>query len=95
MDKQSDYIKELIRYTKEGCHIIDGKMTKDRVVGYLETILGRVESLEAQQHGIWERIENPYGELEGFICECGRQSDSASNYCSNCGRKMSGGEKRK
>ena len=50
---------------------------------------------EAQQNGIWERIENPYGELEGFICECGHQSDSASNYCSNCGRKMSGGEKKK
>ena len=48
-----------------------------------------------KQNGTWERIENPYGELEGFICECGHQSDSASNYCSNCGRKMSGGEKKK
>ena len=48
-----------------------------------------------KQNGTWERIENPYGELEGFICECGHQSDSASNYCSNCGRKMLGGDKKK
>ena len=42
--------------------------------------------------GVWERIENPYGELEGFICECGSQSQCASNYCPNCGKKMTGGE---
>lgn len=44
--------------------------------------------------GVWERMENPYGELEGFMCECGHQSQSASHYCSNCGRKMTGGEKK-
>ena len=42
--------------------------------------------------GIWERMINPFGELEGFMCECGHQSLAATNYCSNCGRKMHGGE---
>jgi hypothetical protein len=43
--------------------------------------------------GTWERMENAYGELEGFMCRCGSQSQMASNYCPHCGRKMSGGEK--
>lgn len=47
-----------------------------------------------RQYGTWERMENAYGELEGFICRCGRQSNEASKYCPNCGRKMSGGEKK-
>lgn len=59
MGKQSDYIKELIKYTKEGCHIIDGKMPKDRVIGYLETILTRVEMLETENESIknWNACE--------------------------------------
>lgn len=36
----------------------------------------------------WERIVNPYGELEGFICECGHQSICAHSYCPRCGAKM-------
>lgn len=39
-------------------------------------------------HGQWERIINPRGELEGFICQCGHQSQSASNFCPNCGARM-------
>ena len=39
-------------------------------------------------HGRWERMVNPYGELEGFICECGHQDSCASNYCPSCGAKM-------
>lgn len=56
----------------------------------------RLNQLETQYKlgGIWERIENAYGELEGFICGCGHQDQAATNYCSNCGRKMSGGEKK-
>ena len=42
--------------------------------------------------GEWERMENPWGKLEGFMCGCGYQSNAASPYCSNCGQKMSGGE---
>jgi hypothetical protein len=38
--------------------------------------------------GQWERIINPYGKLEGFICQCGHQSQSASNFCPNCGASM-------
>lgn len=36
----------------------------------------------------WERMVNPYGELEGFICECGYSDTSASNFCPSCGSKM-------
>jgi len=37
------------------------------------------------KRGEWERMINPYGELEGFMCECGHQSQAATNYCPNCG----------
>lgn len=53
---------------------------------------GRLVVLSNKSEGVWERMESACGELEGFICECGHKSDSATNYCSNCGRKMSGGE---
>lgn len=36
----------------------------------------------------WEPIVNPYGELEEFICQCGRRSTEASTYCPNCGAEM-------
>lgn len=41
-----------------------------------------------KHYGKWEAIVNAYGELEGFLCECGRQSMEASNYCPSCGKKM-------
>ena len=53
-----------------------------------------IESLQAKQQGIWERMENAYGELEGFMCECGNQSNYAAPHCPNCGKKMSAGEKK-
>jgi hypothetical protein len=55
---------------------------------------GSTSNNASQLFGTWERMENAYKELEGFMCVCGRQSDEASNYCPNCGRKMSGGEKK-
>jgi len=36
----------------------------------------------------WEPVINAHGELTGFICECGCNSNSISNFCSNCGAKM-------
>ena len=39
-------------------------------------------------HGRWEPIIDAYGELEGWICACGRESKEMSNYCPNCGAKM-------
>ena len=42
----------------------------------------------------WERMINPYGELEGFICPCGHSSQSATKFCSTCGAIMSGGERK-
>ena len=45
-------------------------------------------------HKGWERMINPYGELEGFICPCGHSSQSATKFCSTCGAIMSGGERK-
>lgn len=46
------------------------------------------KALEKQIPEKWERMINPYGELEGFFCTCGCQSNTASNYCPNCGQKL-------
>lgn len=33
------------------------------------------------RHGRWEEIRDPYGNLEGWLCECGREVKSKDNYC--------------
>lgn len=38
--------------------------------------------------GEWERITDPYGKLEGFLCKCGTQTYSASHFCPHCGAPM-------
>ena len=35
----------------------------------------------------WEQVIDAYGRIEGFLCKCGHQSNSASNYCPNCGER--------
>ena len=40
------------------------------------------------RHGKWETITDPYGRIEGWLCECGRESKEKCNYCPNCGEKM-------
>ena len=56
-------------------------------------IRDELESLPAADvapvvHGSWEPITNAYGDLEGWICACGRESKERSNYCPHCGAKM-------
>ena len=46
------------------------------------------EQVEKVWRGEWERITDPYGKLEGFLCKCGTQTYSASNFCPACGRAM-------
>ena len=46
------------------------------------------ERVEQVWRGEWERITDPYGKLEGFLCKCGTQTYSASNFCPNCGGAM-------
>lgn len=41
-------------------------------------------------HARWEVMRDPYGEIEGFLCSCGHESLSASNYCPECGARMVG-----
>ena len=43
------------------------------------------EQVEKVWRGEWERITDPYGHLEGFLCKCGTQTYSASNFCPHCG----------
>ena len=43
------------------------------------------EQVEKVWRGEWERITDPYGKLEGFLCKCGTQTYSASNFCPHCG----------
>ena len=43
------------------------------------------EEVEKVWRGEWERITDPYGKLEGFLCKCGTQTYSASNFCPHCG----------
>ena len=43
------------------------------------------ERVEKVWRGEWERITDPYGKLEGFLCKCGTQTYGASNFCPNCG----------
>ena len=40
------------------------------------------------RHGRWETITDPYGRIEGWLCECGRESKEKCSYCPNCGAKM-------
>lgn len=39
-------------------------------------------------HGRWEEIKDPYGKIEGWLCECGREVKCKENYCPSCGAKM-------
>lgn len=44
------------------------------------------------RHGRWEEVRDAYGNLEGWLCECGREVKSKDNYCPNCGALMDGKE---
>lgn len=62
----------------------------------IATAISEVEAAPAVDaepvvHGRWEEIRNPYGELEGWLCKCGREVTSYDNYCPSCGAKMDGG----
>ena len=46
------------------------------------------EQVEKVWRGEWERITDPYGKLEGFLCKCGTQTYCASNFCPHCGGAM-------
>lgn len=64
----SDYVKELIQRTRQGSHVIDGKISQDRVVGYFETILVGLTELEAKA-AKWDMIQWAI-DLEVEFVEC-------------------------
>ena len=49
------------------------------------------ERVAPVKHGEWEEIRDAYGQLEGWMCKCGRETKAKENYCPSCGAKMDGG----
>ena len=41
-------------------------------------------------YGEWEEIRDPYGKIEGWLCKCGNESKSKTNFCPHCGADMRG-----
>ena len=88
-----DAIKFLKQYQGYEPMFPDGETLKhafdltDETVDTLLTALRPVsrERVEKVRRGEWERITDPYGHLEGFLCKCGTQTYSASNFCPHCG----------
>lgn len=46
------------------------------------------EDVAPVEHGRWEKIKDPYGKIEGWLCKCGREVKIKEKYCPNCGAKM-------
>ena len=60
------------------------------LIDFIESALRPVSREQAEKvwGGEWERITDPYGKLEGFLCKCGTQTYGASNFCPHCGGAM-------
>lgn len=56
----------------------------------IETMLSDLPAADVAEvrHGKWEEIRDPYGNLEGWLCECGREVKIKDNFCPNCGTRM-------
>ena len=73
--------------------IADGVKNAKRRIEALDYALSALRPVSREQvekvwRGKWERITGPYGHLEGFLCKCGTQTYSASNFCPHCGGAM-------
>lgn len=71
---------------KEKADSLKDKAYLDAVMSVLENI--PTADVEPVVHGKWTEIKDPYGKIEGWLCECGREVKSKDNYCPNCGKKM-------
>lgn len=101
IERLNDIITSIRNYETEAERQVarDGDQIKGLLVETTRLTIELAESRNREQVDMesvcaWERMENACGELEGFMCECGHQSNAATPYCSNCGRKMSGGGKK-
>ena len=68
----------------------DGVKNAERRIAALDIALSALRPVSREQvekvwRGEWERITDPYGKLEGFLCKCGTQTYGASNFCPHCG----------
>ena len=71
--------------------LIDADAVKQFIYenGYVyANTLDKFPTVDAVKHGKWEEIMDPYGRIEGWLCECGREVKSKDNYCPNCGARM-------
>ena len=77
------------------CHYTPSREAAEAVISALDPleIISALRPVSREQvekvwRGEWERITDPYGKLEGFLCKCGTQTYSASNFCPHCGGAM-------
>jgi len=72
----------------DGCTIIykPGKFSSSEIEAMLSDL--PTADVAEVRHGRWEEIRDPYGNLEGWLCECGREVKSKDNYCPSCGVRM-------
>lgn len=65
----------------------------------LERVTAERDALAANSrpvvYGEWEEIRDPYGKIEGWLCKCGNESKSKTNFCPHCGADMTGGSTRR
>ena len=75
--KREDAINLLWLYADESC---------DSVVSDFENL--PAATVAEVRHGRWEEIRDPYGNLEGWLCECGREVKIKDDFCPSCGARM-------
>lgn len=67
---------------------INQKYYKGLAWAHRLTLDAPIADVREVKNGERKEIRNAYGELEGWLCECGRESKIKENYCPNCGAKM-------
>lgn len=88
-------LEELQKYPIRRDHY-DAKNGNEHFVNGIESLMEYAEALhtinpkDLRAKGRWDTIRNAYGDIEGWLCQCGRESKSKDNYCPNCGAKMEG-----
>lgn len=75
--KREDAINLLWLYADESCA---------SVVSDFENL--PAANVAEVRHGRWEEIRDPYGNLEGWLCECGREVKIKDDFCPSCGARM-------
>ena len=82
--------REEAAHILEYSRIVSENFTQEAVtatyVMALAALRGPTREMVERMRGEWERIVDSHGEVEGFLCRCGRRSYSASAFCPACGQ---------